>query len=62
MYHIKLFLLFSDLATQYMYQRMDASFVGIIFAVFLTDQSTKAPSVIPVLGLVPNLLSVFVCT
>ncbi|XP_026746765.1 lys-63-specific deubiquitinase BRCC36-like [Trichoplusia ni] len=34
-----------DLATQYMYQRMDASFVGIIFAVFLTDQSTKAPSI-----------------
>lgn len=34
-----------DLATQSMYQRMDASFVGIIFAVFLTDQSTKAPSV-----------------
>lgn len=28
-----------------MYQRMDSSFVGIIFAVFLTDQSTKAPSV-----------------
>lgn len=35
----------TDLATQSMYQRMDASFVGIIFAVFLTDQSTKAPSV-----------------
>ncbi|CAD0196776.1 unnamed protein product [Chrysodeixis includens] len=34
-----------DLATQFMYQRMDASFVGIIFAVFLTDQSTKAPSI-----------------
>ncbi|XP_030031359.1 lys-63-specific deubiquitinase BRCC36 [Manduca sexta] len=34
-----------DLSTQSMYQRMDSSFVGIIFAVFLTDQSTKAPSV-----------------
>ncbi|CAH0748200.1 unnamed protein product [Diatraea saccharalis] len=34
-----------DLATQYMYQRMDSSFVGIIFAVFLTEQSTKAPSI-----------------
>ncbi|XP_075969566.1 lys-63-specific deubiquitinase BRCC36-like [Anticarsia gemmatalis] len=34
-----------DLATQSMYQRMDSSFVGIIFAVFLTDQSTKAPSI-----------------
>ncbi|KAJ8725635.1 hypothetical protein PYW08_003818 [Mythimna loreyi] len=34
-----------DLATQSMYQRMDTSFVGIIFAVFLTDQATKAPSV-----------------
>ncbi|XP_053625694.1 lys-63-specific deubiquitinase BRCC36-like isoform X2 [Plodia interpunctella] len=34
-----------DLATQSMYQRMDSSFVGIIFAVFLTEQSTKAPSV-----------------
>ncbi|XP_073944018.1 lys-63-specific deubiquitinase BRCC36-like [Choristoneura fumiferana] len=34
-----------DLATQSMYQRMDASFVGIIFAAFLTDQSTKAPSI-----------------
>ncbi|CAG4981126.1 unnamed protein product [Parnassius mnemosyne] len=34
-----------DLATQSMYQRMDSSFVGIIFAVFLTDQSSKAPSV-----------------
>ncbi|PZC84406.1 hypothetical protein B5X24_HaOG204980 [Helicoverpa armigera] len=33
-----------DLATQSMYQRMDSSFVGIIFAVFLTDQTTKAPS------------------
>lgn len=28
-----------------MYQRMDPSFVGIIFAVFLTEQTTKAPSV-----------------
>ena len=37
--------IFSDLATQSMYQRMDSSFVGIIFAVFLTDQATKAPSV-----------------
>ncbi|CAH2073994.1 unnamed protein product, partial [Iphiclides podalirius] len=34
-----------DLATQSMYQRMDSSFVGIIFAVFLTDQTAKAPSV-----------------
>ncbi|KAM3963578.1 lys-63-specific deubiquitinase BRCC36 isoform 2-T2 [Aphomia sociella] len=34
-----------DLATQSMYQRMDPSFVGIIFAVFLTEQSSKAPSV-----------------
>ncbi|KAL0893877.1 hypothetical protein ABMA27_013981 [Loxostege sticticalis] len=34
-----------DLATQSMYQRMDPSFVGIIFAVFLTEQSTKAPSI-----------------
>ncbi|CAB3242140.1 unnamed protein product [Arctia plantaginis] len=34
-----------DLATQSMYQRMDSSFVGIIFAVFLSDQSTKAPSI-----------------
>jgi len=34
-----------DLATQFMYQRMDSSFVGIIFAVFLTDQASKAPSV-----------------
>ncbi|XP_013186633.1 lys-63-specific deubiquitinase BRCC36-like isoform X3 [Amyelois transitella] len=34
-----------DLATQSMYQRMDSSFVGIIFAVFLTEQTTKAPSV-----------------
>ncbi|CAF4772553.1 lys-63-specific deubiquitinase BRCC36-like [Pieris napi] len=34
-----------DLATQFMYQRMDSSFVGIIFAVFLSDQTAKAPSV-----------------
>lgn len=34
-----------DLATQSMYQRMDSSFVGIIFAVFLSDQTAKAPSV-----------------
>lgn len=34
-----------DLATQSMYQRMDSTFVGIIFAVFLTDQSSKAPSI-----------------
>ncbi|KAL4705143.1 hypothetical protein ACJJTC_018714 [Scirpophaga incertulas] len=34
-----------DLATQSMYQRMDSSFVGIIFAAFLTEQTTKAPSV-----------------
>ncbi|XP_034840257.1 lys-63-specific deubiquitinase BRCC36-like [Maniola hyperantus] len=34
-----------DLATQSMYQRMDSSFVGIIFAVFLTDQPAKAPSI-----------------
>ncbi|XP_041977189.1 lys-63-specific deubiquitinase BRCC36-like [Aricia agestis] len=34
-----------DLATQSMYQRMDPTFVGIIFAVFLTDQSAKAPSI-----------------
>ncbi|KAJ0180509.1 hypothetical protein K1T71_003913 [Dendrolimus kikuchii] len=34
-----------DLATQSMYQRMEPTFVGIIFAVFLTDQATKAPSV-----------------
>lgn len=34
-----------DLATQSMYQRMDSTFVGIIFAVFLTDQSSKSPSV-----------------
>ncbi|CAG9096567.1 hypothetical protein JYU34_007356 [Plutella xylostella] len=33
-----------DLATQSMYQRMDASFVGVIFAVYLTEQTTKAPS------------------
>ncbi|KPI91461.1 PREDICTED: lys-63-specific deubiquitinase BRCC36-like [Papilio xuthus] len=34
-----------DLATQSMYQRMDSSFVGIIFAVFLTEQTAKAPSI-----------------
>ncbi|CAH1646092.1 unnamed protein product [Spodoptera littoralis] len=34
-----------DLATQSMYQRMDSSFVGLIFAVFLSDQTTKAPSI-----------------
>ncbi|XP_050345527.1 lys-63-specific deubiquitinase BRCC36-like [Nymphalis io] len=34
-----------DLSTQSMYQRMDSSFVGIIFAAFLTDQTAKAPSV-----------------
>ncbi|VVD03063.1 unnamed protein product [Leptidea sinapis] len=34
-----------DLATQTMYQRMDSSFVGIIFAVFITDQAAKASSV-----------------
>lgn len=38
-------LFFLDLATQSMYQRMDSSFVGIIFAVFLTEQTAKAPSV-----------------
>lgn len=35
----------TDLGTQEMYQRMDPSFVGLIFAVFLTDQSTKAHKV-----------------
>ncbi|XP_072943753.1 lys-63-specific deubiquitinase BRCC36-like [Epargyreus clarus] len=34
-----------DLATQSMYQRMDSSFVGLIFAVFLKDQTTKAPQI-----------------
>ncbi|GBP30680.1 hypothetical protein EVAR_75901_1 [Eumeta japonica] len=34
-----------DLSTQFMYQTMDPSFVGLIFAVFLTEQSTKAPSI-----------------
>ncbi|XP_077291250.1 lys-63-specific deubiquitinase BRCC36-like [Arctopsyche grandis] len=34
-----------DLDTQAMYQQMDSSFVGLIFAVFLTEQSTKAHEV-----------------
>ncbi|CAG9585486.1 unnamed protein product [Danaus chrysippus] len=34
-----------DLATQSMYQRMDSSFVGIIFAVYIQDQTAKAPSI-----------------